>query len=146
LKDREKDSSVPPHFSVVEEYCRERGGLVDAKRWFAHYEAVGWKIGRSLMVDWKAAVRKWEPASEVPAAGAVPASGGVVSRAAARESMRLQAEREFLHLNLVGGVCGFCGGVVEPVRGHDGRVLPGVFKNCTCAKFGRAWAALGEKI
>ena len=53
-------SFSPPSLEEVKDYCRERGGKVDAERWYDHYAAVGWKMGSSTMCDWKAAVRKWE--------------------------------------------------------------------------------------
>ena len=49
-----------PSLEEVESYCRERGGKVEARRWYDHYEANGWLVGRAKMKDWKAAVRTWE--------------------------------------------------------------------------------------
>lgn len=49
-----------PTVEEVEAYCVERGGKVDAQKWFDHYTANGWKVGQNAMKDWKAAVRKWE--------------------------------------------------------------------------------------
>lgn len=60
----EKDNSIrtfrPPTLDEVKEYCQSRNNGVNAERWYAHYEAVGWKVGRNKMKDWKAAVRTWE--------------------------------------------------------------------------------------
>ena len=56
---------VRPGIEEVEAYCRERGNEVDAEQWMNHYEAVGWKIGKSPMKDWRAAVRTWERRSRV---------------------------------------------------------------------------------
>ncbi len=50
----------PPTIEEVSAYCQERGGLVDAQRWFAYYQSNGWRVGRNPMKDWKAAVRTWE--------------------------------------------------------------------------------------
>ena len=50
----------PPTVEDVEAYCRERGNTVDPQRFVDHYAAVGWKIGKNPMKDWKAAVRTWE--------------------------------------------------------------------------------------
>lgn len=33
---------------------------VEAEKFFDHYTAVGWKVGRNPMKDWKAAMRKWK--------------------------------------------------------------------------------------
>jgi hypothetical protein len=39
----------------------ERGMNNIANRFYDHYEANGWKIGKNSMKDWKASVRTWEP-------------------------------------------------------------------------------------
>ena len=50
----------PPTLEEVREYCLKRGNSVDAKRWFNHYTANGWMVGRNKMKDWQASVRTWE--------------------------------------------------------------------------------------
>ena len=50
----------PPTIEEVRAYCMERGNSVDAERWHNHYRANGWMVGKTKMVDWKAAVRTWE--------------------------------------------------------------------------------------
>lgn len=50
----------PPTIEEVQAYCRERGNKVDAERWHNHYSSNGWMVGKTKMVDWKAAVRTWE--------------------------------------------------------------------------------------
>lgn len=50
----------PPTLEEVKAYCRERGKGVDPERWYNYYTANGWKVGKTKMVDWKAAVRTWE--------------------------------------------------------------------------------------
>ena len=52
--------SVPPSLEEIESYCRERGNSVNAQRFLDFYTANGWRIGKVLMKDWKAAVRSWE--------------------------------------------------------------------------------------
>lgn len=65
-KDKEKEVIKPqkrftkPTLEEVQAYCRERNNGVDARKWYNHYEAVGWKVGRNPMKDWKASVRTWE--------------------------------------------------------------------------------------
>lgn len=49
-----------PTLEEVQAYCKERNNNVDAEKWYNHYEAVGWKVGKNPMKDWKAAVRTWE--------------------------------------------------------------------------------------
>lgn len=51
---------VRPTIDEVKEYCKERGNNVNPEKWYAFYEANGWKIGRNAMKDWKASVRYWE--------------------------------------------------------------------------------------
>ena len=50
----------PPTIEEVRAYCLERGNSVDAERWHNHYSSNGWMVGKTKMVDWKAAVRTWE--------------------------------------------------------------------------------------
>ena len=49
-----------PTLEEVQAYCQERNNNVDAEKWYNHYEAVGWKVGKNPMKDWKASVRTWE--------------------------------------------------------------------------------------
>jgi len=50
----------PPTIDEVKAYCRERNKGVDPERWYNHYTANGWMVGKNKMKDWKAAVRTWE--------------------------------------------------------------------------------------
>lgn len=61
-KNKEKEvvkRFVPPSLQEVETYITESGFNVDANKWFNHYTANGWRVGKTKMVDWKAAVRTW---------------------------------------------------------------------------------------
>jgi len=49
-----------PSLEEVILYCIERKNSVDAESFINHYEANGWKVGRTAMKDWRAAVRTWE--------------------------------------------------------------------------------------
>jgi hypothetical protein len=51
---------VKPDPEEIRAYCIERKNFVDPKKFFDHYEANGWKVGKNSMKDWKAAVRTWE--------------------------------------------------------------------------------------
>lgn len=55
-----KRKVIPPLKEWVEDYCKERGGIVDADRFYDFYESKGWLVGKSKMKDWQAAVRTWE--------------------------------------------------------------------------------------
>jgi hypothetical protein len=60
-----KNNTIPPPIEDVVEYCTQRGYGVDPERWFDHYAAKGWVVGKTKMVDWKAAVRTWEKKESV---------------------------------------------------------------------------------
>lgn len=51
---------IPPRIEWVIAYCEQRQKGVDPYEWFDHYKANGWKVGKTRMVDWQAAVRTWE--------------------------------------------------------------------------------------
>ena len=51
---------TPPTIEEIAEYCQSRGNGISAERFFDHYSANGWKVGKTAMKDWKAAVRNWE--------------------------------------------------------------------------------------
>ena len=55
-----KNSFSPPTLDEVKAYCAKRSRGVDFERWMNHYQSNGWMVGKNKMVDWKAAVRKWE--------------------------------------------------------------------------------------
>lgn len=50
---------VAPSEDQVAAYARERGFQIDAGAFVDFYASKGWKVGRSPMKDWKAAVRNW---------------------------------------------------------------------------------------
>jgi hypothetical protein len=52
---------IKPTIEQLEAYMEERGMNNIANRFYDHYEANGWKIGKNSMKDWKASVRTWEP-------------------------------------------------------------------------------------
>ena len=49
-----------PHIFDIKNYCLERQNNVDCEAFYDFYESKGWKVGKSKMKDWKAAVRNWE--------------------------------------------------------------------------------------
>lgn len=70
-----KKQFVKPTLDDVRAYCIERGKGVDAEKWYNHYTANGWKVGRNPMKDWKAAVRTWEKEGAESRAGNARNSG-----------------------------------------------------------------------
>ena len=51
---------TPPPLDDVKSYCQDRKNKVDAARFVDYYTANGWRIGKTTMKDWRAAVRVWE--------------------------------------------------------------------------------------
>lgn len=52
---------TPPTLEEVKQYITENGyNLVDADSYYNHYEAIGWKVGKNTMKDWRASVRGWQ--------------------------------------------------------------------------------------
>lgn len=51
---------IPPTLEQVEQYCQKRNRGVNPEKWYNHYLANGWKVGKNSMKDWRAAVRTWE--------------------------------------------------------------------------------------
>lgn len=56
---RESKRFAPPTVQQVSEYCLENGYSVEPERFVDYYKSNGWKVGKSQMKDWKAAVRNW---------------------------------------------------------------------------------------
>jgi len=50
---------TPPTLDELQAYIHDQGYNVDAQRFLDHYVAVGWKVGKNPMKDWRAAVRTW---------------------------------------------------------------------------------------
>ena len=51
---------IKPKLEEVRTYCAERNNRVSPEKFLDHYEANGWRVGRTPMKDWRAAVRNWE--------------------------------------------------------------------------------------
>jgi hypothetical protein len=63
--EREKrDRFKIPLIEEIKAYCLERKNNISPERFFDHYQANGWMIGKSKMKDWKASVRTWEKNSD----------------------------------------------------------------------------------
>lgn len=56
----ESEEFVKPMLKEVIAYCQERQNKVDPEKFMDYYESNGWRVGKSPMKDWKAAVRNWE--------------------------------------------------------------------------------------
>lgn len=51
---------VPPTLDQVTAYCQKRQNSVNPKKFISHYTSNGWRVGKTKMVNWKAAVHSWE--------------------------------------------------------------------------------------
>ena len=51
---------IIPTPEEVQAYCDERKNGISGQQFCDFYSSKGWKIGKELMKDWKAAVRTWE--------------------------------------------------------------------------------------
>lgn len=60
----------PPSLADIQAYCRETASAVDCGRFYDHYSANGWKVGKNPMKDWKAAFRNWGRGGNGMGAGA----------------------------------------------------------------------------
>ena len=58
--EKEPKIFVKPTLEEVVAYCEERNKGVNPNQWYDHYTSNGWKVGKTPMKDWKAAVRTWE--------------------------------------------------------------------------------------
>lgn len=86
-----------PTIEEVQAYCTERRNSVNPQRFMNHYESNGWRVGKSAMKDWKAAIRNWEGSdgrtgTNVRGNGGVPSSptrpdaAGLLAQLAAEEA------------------------------------------------------------
>lgn len=61
---------VKPTAEDILGYCAEKGYThVDVDAFLAHYESVGWRVGKNPMVSWRAAVTGWETREKKETAG-----------------------------------------------------------------------------
>ena len=51
---------IPPTVDEVAAYCQERKNAIDPEYFVDHYEANGWRRGKTPIENWKACVRTWE--------------------------------------------------------------------------------------
>lgn len=57
---RSRAPFVPPTVAQVAAYCDERNNDIDPEYFVNSNTTKGWMVGKSPMVDWKAAIRTWE--------------------------------------------------------------------------------------
>ena len=49
-----------PSIEKIQEYCQARKNNISAESFYDFYESKGWKVGKTPMKDWQAAIRTWE--------------------------------------------------------------------------------------
>jgi len=54
------ENKIPPILEYVKKYCEDRNNGIDPQHFLDYYESNGWRVGRSKMKSWKAAIRTWE--------------------------------------------------------------------------------------
>jgi hypothetical protein len=92
---RMRAAFAQPTLEQVSQYCQERRNTVDPEVWLNHYTSNGWKVGRTSMKDWKAAVRTWEQ-------NGVNHANGSGNRAEQRQANNLAA-RERVRASIMAG-------------------------------------------
>lgn len=50
---------VPPSRDEIVAYIKQKGYQVNPDLFLAHYESVGWKVGKNKMKSWRAALAGW---------------------------------------------------------------------------------------
>jgi len=60
VKESYSSRFVKPTLKEVEDYCRSRNNGIDPEAFIAFYESKGWKVGKTPMKSWQAAVITWE--------------------------------------------------------------------------------------
>lgn len=58
-KEKSAKKFQKPTIDEIKAYCEETKNIIDPVRFLDFYESKGWKVGKSSMTDWKAAVRGW---------------------------------------------------------------------------------------
>ena len=74
LKKR-RESFIPPTLKEVEVYAKEIGSTVDPGHFFDYYSAIGWTVGSTRIVDWKAKFRNWSNGGRNRSTGNVGPNG-----------------------------------------------------------------------
>lgn len=55
-----KGTNIPPSIEDVQQYIQDKGYRIDPYSFTSYYESNGWKVGKTKMVNWQAAVRGWQ--------------------------------------------------------------------------------------
>lgn len=63
---RKRKTFTPPTIEDVRAYCKAKHNSVDPVKWWNFYNAKGWMIGKTKMVNWRSAVATWEDKDTLP--------------------------------------------------------------------------------
>ncbi len=58
-EEKKPNKARPKSLEDVSAYFKERNAPDESEAWWDRMEAVGWKVGRNPVADWKASVRTW---------------------------------------------------------------------------------------
>ena len=61
MGEKQSGKFIKPTIEQISAYCEQRNNGIDPELFFAHYQKVGWVVGKNkAMKDWKAAIITWE--------------------------------------------------------------------------------------
>ena len=60
LRKEISDKFKKPTLFEIQNFISENGLSIDGEKFFYHYEANGWVVGKSKMKNWQMALRGWE--------------------------------------------------------------------------------------
>ncbi len=72
IEEQKNKRFVKPTIDEIELYCQEKNKHVDADRFWNFYESKGWKVGKSPMKDWRAAISNWAKENTPPQTNYIP--------------------------------------------------------------------------
>ena len=72
IEEQKNKRFVKPTIDEIELYCQEKNKHVDADRFWNYYESKGWKVGKSPMKDWRAAISNWAKENTPPQTNYIP--------------------------------------------------------------------------
>ena len=58
-EERRSNRFRKPTIDEIVAYCSENDFKLDAHRFYDYYESNGWRVGKTPMKDWRAAIRNW---------------------------------------------------------------------------------------
>jgi hypothetical protein len=81
-REEEKENKkrfIPPTPAEIAEFVKLEKLKIDPQRFFNHYEANGWRVGKNPMKNWKATARNWKQEDSFNAHANKPANAFVAT-------------------------------------------------------------------